>query len=102
GGGDHNFAVFALDKNTVVVAMAYQKEYDLTQWFRENKQGMFTRDRFQELMQQIENGSSKAVYHLCVFMGETKDGRSIPLAIYNDVNGWRPESQATAFKLPRT
>ena len=102
GGGDHHFAAFALDKKTVVAAMGWQNKYDLTQWFWENEQGKFTRDRFQGLMKQIENGSSDAVAELCAFLGVTRDGRSIPEAIHQEVEGYRPESQAQAFKLPST
>jgi hypothetical protein len=102
GGGDHHFAAFALDKNTVVAAMGWQNKYDLTQWFFENQQGKFPRDRFKRLMEQIENGSGNAVAELCSFLGATKDGRSIPEAIHQEVDGYRAESQAQAFTLPST
>jgi hypothetical protein len=103
GGDDHWFAAFALDKETVVAAMAWEKHYDLTQWFLGRKQGMFSRDRFQELMQQIENGSSKAVVELCAFLGISQgNGQSIPLVLRKEVEGWRPLSQAQAFKHPST
>ena len=102
GGGDHHFAAFALNKSTVVAAMGWQNKYDLNQWFFENQQGKFTRDRFKGLLEKIENGSSDAVAELCSFLGSTKNGGSIPEAIHQEVDGYRAESQAQAFQLPGT
>jgi hypothetical protein len=103
GADDHHFAVFALDKETVVAAMAWEKHYDLTQWFLGRNKGIFTRDRFEELMKKIEDGDIRAVVDLCAFLGSSKIGQQtvpLALALRQDVNGCRPVSQAMALKLP--
>jgi hypothetical protein len=100
-GEDHHFTVFALDKETMVAAMAWENHYDLTQWFLGRKQGMFPRDQFEALMGKIEHGESDAVVKLCACFGlSQKDGMPIAKALHQDVDGWRPTSKAYAFKLP--
>jgi hypothetical protein len=102
GGGDHHFVIFAEDKDTIVTAMAWQDKYDLAQWFEENENGKFKRDRFHELMGQIEDGSSNAIVELCAFLGATRDGGSIPELLHREVDGFRAVSEAQSFVLPKT
>jgi hypothetical protein len=102
GGGDHHFVVFAEDKDTIVTAMAWQGKYDLAQWFEENENGKFKRDRFQKLMGQIEDGSSNAIVKLCAFLGATSAGGSIPELLHREVDGFRAEIAAQSFVLPKT
>lgn len=90
GAGDHYFSVFPLDGNTVIVSMGWQGLYDYTEWFAQNSEGRFTAANFAALLGRIEGGDIAAVGALCAFLGHTRDGKSIPERLDNDLAGCKP------------
>jgi hypothetical protein len=102
-GGDHHFSAFSLDAKTVVASMAWQDIYDFTQWFTKNEGGRFEKDLFLRLIGRIEDGFVEGVAALCSFLGMSKSGMSIPVAVSNDIAGSRPTIKSSACPtLPKT
>jgi len=101
GAGDHYFSAFALDGGTVIVSMGWQGLYDFSEWFAQNDSGRFARDKFKALIRQIEDGDVEGVNGLCGFLGVTRDGRGIPLALAGETAGCKPRFVGTcSLKLP--
>jgi len=102
-GGDHHFSAFSLDEKTVVASMAWQDIYDFTEWFTKNNGGRFEKDLFLRLIGRIEDGYVEAVAALCSFLGMSKSGKSIPVALSSDIAGSRPTIKHSAcLTLPKT
>ena len=87
GGGDHHFAAFRLDNDTVVVAMGWQNIYDLTRWMNENWGGRFKRDRFDLLADALANNSINGLLPFCSYLGAAINGNSIPNALREEAEG---------------
>jgi hypothetical protein len=97
GAGDHYFSAFQLDSKTIVASMGWQGLYDLTEWFSENDGGRFATNKFEALMLQIENGDISGVEGLCGFLGTTREGKSIPWALSQEIAGCKPRFVNTCY-----
>ena len=95
GGGDHYFAAFKLDQNTVIAAMGWQGLYDFSEWFTQNDGGRFETEKFRALLLQMESGDINGVKGLCSFLGTTREGKGIPGALDKDLTGFNPFFQPT-------